>query len=79
MLIWLLVSPAQVSKCPEWSHLKLPSVGSDILRGGWEATLPVVRELLQNDNVAVFDVRLMVVGASEVSAIVRVCVRGPSE
>ncbi len=64
-------------ECPEWSQLKLPPVGPDILRGGWEATLPVVRELLRNDNVSVFDMRLMVVGASEVSAIV--CVRSPSE
>ena len=52
-------------------------MGSDILRGGWEATLPVVREFLRKDNVAVFDMRLMVIGASEVSAIV--CVRSPSE
>jgi hypothetical protein len=64
-------------ECPEWSQLKLPPVGSEILRGGWEATLSFVRELLRNDNVAVFDMRLMVVGASEVSAIV--CVRTPFE
>ena len=77
MLIWFLVSPAQVLECPEWSQLKLPPVGPEILSGGWEATLPYVRELLRNDNVAVFDMRLMVIGASEVSAIV--CVRSPSE
>ena len=77
MLIWFLVSPAEVMECPEWSQLKLPSVNSDILRGGWKATLPFVREFLQNDNVSVFDMRLMVIGASEVSAIV--CVRCPYE
>jgi hypothetical protein len=47
------------------------------LSGGWKATLSYVRELLRNDNVSVFDMRLMVIGASEVSAIV--CVRSPSE
>ena len=77
MLIWFLDSPAQVLECPEWSQLKLPPVGSEILSGGWKATLPYVRELFRNDNVAVFDMRLMVIGASEVSAIV--CVRSPSE
>jgi hypothetical protein len=77
MLIWFLVSPAEVMECPEWSQLKLPSVNSEILRGGWAATLPVVRELLRNDNVSVFDMRLMIIGASEVSAIV--CVRSPLE
>jgi hypothetical protein len=77
MFIWFLVSPAQVMECPEWSQLKLPPVSSEILRKGWQATLSFVRELLRNDNVSVFDMRLMVVGASEVSAIVCVC--SPSE
>ena len=77
MLICFVDSPAEVLECPEWSQLKLPPVGPEILSGGWKATLPYVRELLCNDNVSVFDMRLMVIGASEVSAIV--CVRGPSE
>ncbi len=72
-LICFLDSLAEVSECPEWSQLKLPPVGSEILSGGWKATLPYVREILRGDNVSVFDMRLMVIGASEVSAIVRVC------
>ena len=63
------VSPAQVSECPEWSQLKLPPVSAEILRGGWKATLPFVRDFLRGDNVPVFDMRLMVVGASEVRPI----------
>ena len=77
ILICFLDSPAQVLECPEWSQLKLPPVGPEILSGGWEATLPYVREFLRGDNVSVFDMRLMVIGASEVSAIV--CVRSPFE
>ena len=51
-------------------QLKLPPVGSEILRDGWPATLSFVRDFLRGDNVPVFDMRLMVVGASEVSPIV---------
>ena len=77
MFICFVASPAQALECPEWSQLKLPPVGPEILSGGWKATLRYVREILRGDNVSVFDMRLMVIGASEVSAIV--CVRSPSE
>jgi hypothetical protein len=63
-------SPAEVSECSAWSQLKLPLLSSEILRGGWKTTLPFVREFLRGDNVPVFDLRLMVVGASEVNIIV---------
>ena len=70
-------APAEASSCGEWSQLRLPRVDPGVLRGGWTDTLSFVREFLLDDNVAVFDMRLMVIGASEVSAIV--CVRSPSE
>ena len=51
------------------SQLPLPRVDPGVLRGGWTDTLSFVREFLRGDNVAVFDMRLMVVGASMVCLI----------
>ena len=58
--------PAEVSSCREWLQLSLPRLDPGVLRAGWDATLSTARELLRGDNVRVFDMRLMVVGASEV-------------
>ena len=49
-------------------------MSAEILRGGWKATLPFVRDFLRGDNGPVFDMRLMVVGASEVRPIAPVAV-----
>ena len=49
-------------------------MSDEILRGGCEAILPFVRDFLRGDNVPVFDMRLMVVGASEVRPIAPVAV-----
>ncbi len=62
--------PAEASSCREWAQLGLPRVDPAVLRGGWADTLSYVREFLWGDNVPVFDMRLMVVGASMVSLIV---------
>jgi hypothetical protein len=62
-------APAEASSCSEWSQLRLPRVDPGVLRGGWTDTLSFVREFLRGDNVAVFDMRLMVVGASMVCLI----------
>ena len=62
-------APAEASSCGEWSQLRLPRVDPGVLRGGWTDTLSFVREFLRGDNVAVFDMRLMVVGASMVCLI----------
>jgi hypothetical protein len=62
--------PAEASSCREWVQLRLPRVDPAVLRGGWADTLSYVREFLRGDNVPVFDMRLMVVGASMVSLIV---------
>ena len=58
--------PAEASSCREWLQLSLPRLDPGVLRAGWDATLSTARELLRGDNVRVFDMRLMVVGASEV-------------
>jgi hypothetical protein len=62
--------PADASSCREWAQLGLPRVNPEVLRSGWDDTLSDVRVFLQNDNVPVFDMCLMVVGASMVSPIV---------
>ena len=69
-LIWLPGEPAEASSCREWAQLHLPRMDPAVLRGGWTDTLSYVREFLRGDNVPVFDMRLMVVGASMVSPIV---------
>ncbi len=61
--------PADASSCGEWLQLRLPRVDPGVLRGGWTDTLSFVRDFLRGDNVAVFDMRLMVVGASMVCLI----------
>ena len=73
-------APAEASSCREWAQLRLPRVDPAVLRGGWDDTLSYVREFLRGDNVPVFDMRLMVVGASEVRPIAPVAaLRKPCE
>jgi GTPase SAR1 family protein len=56
--------PAEVVNCRQWMQLQLPRLDPGVLRLGWIRTLAYVREFLVGDNVPVYDMRLMVVGAS---------------